>query len=243
MVERLKLPNEFLYHVAEVQPFTEHVSQIFLQPMSESVLAYEAGQYVQVIHHDLSLSPLSIACAPIANHTLEFHLFHPAAGKPKAQALQQLAYHKNEWRLSGPFGTCTVSRLHPTMPIIFLAHRTGFAPIKAIIEMLSQSSHCPPIHLYWGVNTRHDLYLTALVEKWATQLTDFVFTPVFIKEVDEHGQIHPHLLQETMLRDHDDFSRYQVYVSGPESLVRAVFLGGKQKGLQREFFYSDVFAG
>ena len=213
----------------------------FLRSVSQPVFSYAAGQYVEVVHKDRCVSPLSIACAPTALANLEFHLFHPVENH-KAQDLLRIAQAEKTWSLRGPYGSCTVNRLHPQKPIIFLARGTGFAPIKAVIEALFISpGRCPAIHLYWSVSRREDFYLTDLLEKWKTEFPNFIFTPVLTREFSPKAPAGSPLLHDIVLRDYLDLSAYQVYASGPRPLVNAAFYAFQKHGLQQTFFYSDVF--
>lgn len=230
----------FTYRITEVIPIAEHATQIFLQPIDATSFSYEAGQYVEIIHHQHA-SPLSIACAPNEKNILEFHLFHPVKN-PVARALLSIAHEKKIWTLQGPFGNCTLRRLSAEKPIIFLAQGTGFAPIKAIFEALLTSSLAfPAIHFYWSVANRQDIYLSDLLTSWQKQIANFTYTPVLTSGFSEKEKMNIHLLRDTILRDHPMMSDYQVYASGPKPLMQTTFLTFAQHGLQREFFYSDVF--
>lgn len=209
--------NEFCYRVLSTNTLLECVSQIRLQP-NDKPLIYEAGHYVNVLHHDGSVSPLSIACAPNNEGMLEFHLYHPRENL-YAQDLLRMANEEKEWKIQGPFGECTANRLKLDLPIIFLAYGTGFAPIKAVIESLPLQV---PMYLYWD----KDIYLPAQINEWNQRLPHFSFSAA---------------AYEAVLRDHSDLSGYQVYATGPRAYVHAAFHAFQQHGLQRENFFSDMF--
>jgi len=230
------LPDSYLYEVSSIQQLAGHVSQIFLRAITLPPLSYAAGQYVNVMHHNQSASPLSIACAPHVDGVLEFHLFHPPENH-QAEDLMRLAQNEKKWRITGPFGTCTAACLDLNMPVIFIARGTGFAPIKAVIEDLAWSWHYPPLHFYWSMPDLDHFYLMDLLEKWSAELPGFSFTPVFQDRDSEK----PDSLLEILLRGHLDFSTYQVYSSGSPRFVSAVCSEMRAHGLQKEFFYSDVY--
>ena len=227
--------EEYSFRVTHIQPLAGHVAQILLRPIHFPSISYEAGQYVHVLHQDQSISPLSIACAPNDKSILEFHLFHPAQNL-LAQDLMRLAREENIWRMTGPFGRCTISQLHHDRPIIFLARGTGFAPVKAMIEAFTRLPLYPAISFYWSVSQRSHLYMNELLEKWMIQIPDFSYTPVCM----DQDAANPVALLETVLRDHPDISRYQVYASGSQPFVYALFSELHYRGLEMEFFYSDV---
>lgn len=225
-----------LYRVIHVIPIVEHVSQVFIQPIHSDSLIYEAGQFVEVIH-DHHASPLSIACAPNDSGILEFHLFHPVKN-PVARAMLRMAHEEKTWSIKGPFGICTIKRLHPDKPIIFLAQGTGFAPIKAIIEAMTPPY--PNIHFYWSVPEQADIYLLDLLEKWQMEIPNFMFKPVFTSGFQDKEMMNIHLLKDTVLINHAPLNNFQVYASGPKPLVQAAFSIFVKHGLNEELFYSDV---
>lgn len=225
----------FTYSVIQLQPLAEHISQIILEPKNVSAsLSYEAGQYIEVLHADQHASPLSIACAPNTNQRLEFHLYHPHDNL-NAQNLLQMAQQQKEWHIRGPYGRCTTARLEKNKPIIFLAYGTAFAPVKAVIEGLLQTKDYPPMHIFWSGTRRSDIYMTHLLETWVNEVPDFMFTPVFIRDMSV-----PVALHELVLRDYTDLQSSQVYAAGPGHIIAKEFAALSAHGLVRERFYSDV---
>ncbi|VVC75059.1 CDP-6-deoxy-L-threo-D-glycero-4-hexulose-3-dehydrase reductase [Aquicella siphonis] len=232
------MSNTYFYEVIRIQTLVGEVSQIFLEPGSHLALSYEAGQYVNVLHRDQSASPLSIACAPFSSRVLEFHLFHPPENH-QARDLLQMGKKEKSWRLTGPFGDCTVGRLHPRKPLFFIARGTGFASVKAVIEALSQAQRRPPMHLYWSMPLRSEFYLENLLEQWAEEIDGFGCTLIS----RDHRAGKADSLCETLIHDWGDLSDCQIYASGSPSFVNAAFSILRDYGLQRSFFYSDVVSG
>lgn len=224
----------FFFHVTHIRSLSEHVSQIILHHENPSLLSYEAGQYMDIMHHDQSVSPLSIACAPRPDQALEFHLLHPMQ-KLKAQDLLRMAQQDKIWQMRGPFGSCTASRLRRDKPIIFLAHGTGFAPIKAVMEAFAESSsRFSSLYLYWNIVHQTDFYLLDLLAQWEKKF-NFSYQPIVSKDKNS--------MLDIVLHNHPEFSNIQMYVSAPRSLVSSAFALFSEHGLKREWFFSDVFEG
>lgn len=200
---------------------------------------YEAGQYVEVLHDDGMVSPLSIACAPRLDHTLTFHLYHPPENL-KAQALLAAAMHTKHWLMRGPFGTCTLSRLQQDLPIIFIAYGTGFAPIKAVLEALLTSVPAVRCAIYWVVADPAAFYAADLLAQWQMTHPSVTVHPIFHTQFADKAAVTTHLIA-TLREHHHNFVRQQVYVSGPRPLVVDLFDALSQHGLARHHFYSDVF--
>lgn len=230
----------YIYDIVRMEALTSQVTAIHLLP-STTALNYIAGQYVNVLHKDKRVSPLSIACSPKENHELEFQLYHPPENH-KAQDLLKIAREEKKWQLEGPFGTCTSTRIINTKPLILIARGSAFSPVKAIIEALFISSPDLPIHFYWSVATQEDFYLLPLIETWRSQFANFIFTPV-VSKIDDAtiSTTATNALPEIILRDHQDLSASQVYASGPRVLVHALFYALQKQGLQQAYFYSDMF--
>jgi CDP-4-dehydro-6-deoxyglucose reductase len=224
----------FPYKVTEVNSFNDQVSQIFLKPLTTAFCYYEAGQYVNVLHSDQIVSSLSVACAPRENKMLEFHLFHPLQNK-LAQELLHLALHEQRWQIKGPYGNCTVGKLHQTRPILFIARGTGFSPIKAVIEALTSRQTFPSMHLYWSMPKREHFYLLDLLNAWAKTVSQFTFTLQFFDQKKELN-----FLVKEIVDDFPSLTEHQVYVSGSQPFVSTLFSALLPLGLKRDFYYSDM---
>jgi CDP-4-dehydro-6-deoxyglucose reductase len=228
------LLNQFIYSVSEVVSLARHVSRLKLKPSSLSnTITYQAGQYIKVIHHNDDDSPLSIAAKPNAFQQIELHLSH-APKNQQAQDILAMVKADSVLSLTGPYGVCTRARLSLDRPLIFFVRGTGFAPVKALLEELSEMPQCPPLHLYWGVASQDDFYLPELIKAWEKQFADFRFTPMVSRSADQH-QLH-----HAVLQDYPDLSHMEVYASGGEEMVFSALEVFQQHGLEKGLFYSDM---
>ena len=233
--------SDKIYKVVEHQLLIPNVARVMLACKSPPGLQYEAGQYIKIIHPDQSTSPFSIANAPQPSGLLELHLLFLKENRKASDIFQQVKEGR-DFTLRGPYGSCTADRLSKDRPLIFIARSTGFSPVKAVIEALTQQENYPAIHLYWSVPGWRDLYLRDLIQTWMNQLRDFHFTAVLTREiVPEEKGVKYGSVPDLVLEDHPDLSAHQVYVSGPEKLVYSTFESFQKKGLPREWFFSDVF--
>ena len=187
-----------LYKIKQYRHLTPHVVQIFIQDEFLSPFIYQPGQYIKIFHPDQTLSPFSIANAPLMDGTLELHLFH-SKENTKAKEMMSLVREKKELIIRGPYGKCTANHLVLDRPILFLARGTGFAPIKAIVEALSKHERYPAMHLYWAVGGWRELYLYDLVERWVQTLNNFRFTAVLTREYLPDKESYASLVQFLML--------------------------------------------
>ena len=233
------MTNQFMYQVVECQLLSDSVSRVVLQASHAPHLVYQAGQYIKVLHRDDSVSPLSISCSPVKPGQIELHLSH-SLNNEQAQDILKMIGEEARLTLSGPFGSCTLSRFSLTQPIIFLAAGTGFAPVKSLVEALMKLENCPAMHLYWGGTVESELYMLELPQKWVSTIPNFSYTPV-LKNSEKTWTGKTGLLQEAVLQDYPELSGFQVYVSGPEKLVYSAFDKFQLNGLSKERFYSDMF--
>lgn len=227
--------KEWVVKVISCQRLSETVSKLLLHAPN---FKYQAGQYIQVVHDDKTVSPLSIACKPNEEHVLELHLSHAPQNTAALDILKIIA-EKNQLLLQGPLGTCTADKIQLDKPTIFLAGGTGFAPIKAVLEELFSKPNCPLLHLYWGAAKESELYLSSLPKLWSEEFKNFHFNFVLSRPGNEWEGIVGQL-PAIVLQDFPDMSDVQVYASGPEALVFAALELFRKNGLEREFFYSDL---
>lgn len=226
----------YLYSVIKLDSLAPEITQVILTP-EKNILAYHAGQYVAVSHLNHSTSYLSIACAPKINRQLEFQVHHPVINAAACDLIN-IAKEKQQWLLQGPYGHCSAEKLYSHKPIIFIARNTGFASIKAVIEVLVQRKNFLPINFYWCVPSEREIYLPELITRWTKEGINF--TPIYTKIFPDHLLANQYLIKEIQ-KDHSNISSYQIYVSGPKKFVANIYQALKVVGLRTENFFSDLF--
>lgn len=226
--------------VLRCQELSGQVFLVLLEQPSVEPLQYKAGQYIEILHRDMSPKPFSIANAPLGNNFIELHIRHTADNPFTTQVLADIQ-NEGELRIAGPYGT-SIYNAEPLYPIIMLAGGTGFAPFKALIEEAMAKGFTRPMHLYWGVRQPDDFYMHELLQRWEKNVSHFHYTPV-LSETDYHGdwQGKVGLVHEIVLADHEDLKHFQVYASGPPEMVYAAQKAFLAHGLNNAYFYSDIF--
>lgn len=228
-----------MHSVIECRLLTKSISKIVLQNSQGSFFAYQAGQYLNVVHHDLVFSPLSIACAPNTDNRIELHLAHPNENKLALDILR-MAQQEKKLTIEGPHGICTAQSLQLDKPIIFLARGTGFAPIKAVIESLQHQKNLPAMHLYWSAACEDDLYLQDLAYDWVKNVNSFSFTPI-LSRVNSNWKGRVGKLQDVIVADYPDLSGYQIFASAPFDVIHEAWNVFLQHHLSRANYFSDMF--
>ena len=121
-----------------------------------------------------------------------------------------------------------------------IAGGTGFAPIKALIEHFRHLGTRRPITLYWGARTPRDLYLRALPECWMRDDPSLRFVPV-LSDAENTGGLRHGLVHEALLEDHADLSAFDLYMSGPPTMIDAGRRAFVDAGLPEDRLFYDSF--
>ena len=119
-------------------------------------LHFLAGQYVDVLLRDGRRRAFSIASAPSQPDELELHIRLVPGGSFSSHVFGPLR-ERSLLRINGPLGSFYLRR-NQGRPIILVAGGTGFAPVKSMLEDAMARGLTAPVHLYWGVRARRDLY-------------------------------------------------------------------------------------
>ncbi len=221
------------------------VAILKLQLPASERFQFLAGQYLEFLLKDGQRRAYSIANAPDQEGPLELHIRHLPGGlftdfvfSTKEPALKE----KDILRFEGPLGSFFL-REDSKKPIIFVAAGTGFAPIKSIIEQMRTKKIQRPIALYWGGRRPSDLYMNALCEAWAKDLSDFQYIPVISDAAPEDGWSgRSGFVHQAVMADHPDLKDFQIYACGAPVMVNAARQDFLSKcHLPEEEFFADSF--
>jgi len=219
----------------------DDVVRLYLKLPDGERMQFLAGQYVDILLKDGRRRSFSIANAPHDDAYIELHIRHVEGGDFTGYVCDELM-EKDILRIDGPHGNFFL-REKNHRPMIFVAGGTGFAPIKGIIEHILAENLDLPMHLYWGVRDKKDLYLASLAERWTKHIPKFHFVPVFSQPSDDvpedmrRGYVHEAILEDFP----QGFANFDVYASGPPVMVQAVFDAFSKHGLSEENYFSDAF--
>jgi len=234
-VSKFEMPQAKMHpcRISSLEPLSTDVIKVTLRLPPNNQLQYYAGQYIDVIKGDIRRS-YSVANAHTKDGQIELHIKRFNGGKMSEYWFEQ-AKVNDLLRLNGPLGTFFL-RDYSGKDLIFLATGTGFAPVKAILEGLSQakSEDLPrSIRVYWGGRKASDLY----------SLTPDIGFPYIFKRVlsrgadgDAQGYV-----QNVCLSDVADFQNAQVFACGANAMIEDARSLLVKAGLQEAEFYSDAF--
>ncbi|MFQ5644779.1 MAG: CDP-6-deoxy-delta-3,4-glucoseen reductase [Thiogranum sp.] len=208
-------------------------------PESER-LQFLAGQYVEFILKDGRRRAFSIANAPHHDEYLEMHIRHVPGGSFTGHVFEGMR-NRALLRIEGPLGSFYL-REESRRPILMMAGGTGFAPLKGMLEHAFHIGVDRPVHLFWGVRARRDLYMHDVAREWEKQFPNFTYTPVLSKpdQADRwqgaSGQLH-----ETLTGCYPDLGEFDIYMSGPPAMIEAATPALVAQGAHLDHIYSDAF--
>jgi CDP-4-dehydro-6-deoxyglucose reductase len=224
--------------IDRIERLNEDVIRLYLKLPEGERLQFLAGQYLNFILPDGSKRAFSIANAPHDDEFIELHIRHVAGGTFTDMLFDGMQ-EKTILRIEAPLGSYFL-REESDRPIILMGGGTGFAPIKGIIEHAFKIGIARPMHLYWGVRSRADLYMPDLPEAWAAEHANFRYTPV-LSEPDADWRGATGWVHERVIGDYPELSAHEVYMSGPPPMIEAGRDAFLAHGLPGEDLYSDSF--
>ncbi len=226
--------------VKEKTQLNHDVILIKLQLPKTERLQFFAGQYINFLLKNGSHRSFSLANAPHDDEFIELHIRHIPDGKFTSEVFEEMK-EKDMMRIEGPLGSFYL-REDSQRPIILMAGGTGFAPIKGMIEHALKVGCTQPIHLYWGVRAKEDLYMHDLAESWTKQNPLIRYTPVLSDAKEEdHWSGRTGLVHAAIMEDYPDLSQYEIYGSGAPAMVYAGRDEFVKNGLDLDHYYSDAF--
>jgi CDP-4-dehydro-6-deoxyglucose reductase len=220
------------------EQLSHDVVRLYLKQPEGQRLQFLAGQYLDIILKDGRKRAFSIANAPHDDAFIELHIRHIEGGQFTDHVFSAME-EKEILRIQAPLGRFTL-REESERPLIFIAGGTGFAPIKGMIEHAFHVGIRRPMHLYWGVRSRRDLYLPELAAQWAAVHPGFRFVPV-LSEPDADWEGRSGFVHQAVVEDHPTMSGFDVYMAGPPVMVQAGRKAFEDAGLGLEHMFSDAF--
>ncbi len=226
--------------VVGMERLAEEVMRVQIELPEGQRIAFNAGQYINILLEDGERRAFSFANPPHENGAIELHVRRIPGGRFTGHVFERMQLG-DTLRFEGPLGSFTLN--DSVRPILFVAGATGFAPVKSIVEDAFHRGLQRPMRLYWGVRRRRDLYMLELAERWQREHGNFQVVPVLSHpEPDVHWEGRTGLVHEAMLQDFGDLTGYEVYVCGSLRMVEAAVPAFIASGLSQDACFSDAFA-
>lgn len=203
-------------------------------------LQFFAGQYINFLLKNGKHRSFSLANAPHDDEFIELHIRHVPGGEFTGEVLHEMK-EKDMMRIEGPFGTFFL-REESERPVIIMVGGTGFAPAKSMIEHALKIGLQRPIHLYWGVRAKEDLYMDQLAQSWTKQNPLIRYTSVLSDPQEEDNWTgRTGFVHDAIMQDYPDLSGHEIYGSGPPVMVYAGRDEFVKNKLDLDHYFSDAF--
>lgn len=224
----------------KIEHLAHDVIRIYLKMPSTERMQFLAGQYIDVLIKDHEPRAFSIANAPHDDEFIELHIRYVEGGLFTDRVFHHMK-EKVMLRVKGPLGTFFL-REDTQRPAILIGGGTGFAPLKGILEHAFKTGINRPLHLFWGVRAKRDLYLDTLPTKWLQQHRNFSYTPVLSEPLDEDNWTgETGFITDAVIRQYPRLEDHDIYMSGPPIMVETGHKLFSQHGLDETRFFSDSF--
>ncbi|SMN10683.1 CDP-6-deoxy-delta-3,4-glucoseen reductase-like [uncultured Candidatus Thioglobus sp.] len=223
--------------VESIEHLNHDVAKVMLKIPDSASLQYLAGQYLDLIHPDFEPRAFSIANAPTNSAMIELHIRLIENGKFTHFIFNKLE-EKSLLKIEGPKGDFFF-REDSKKPVILIAGGTGFGPIKSIVEHAIFTKLNRKIYIYWGVRDEVDMYMD-LPQQWAQENENISFVLV-LSEPHGDWQGKTGFVHDSVLKDFDDLTGYEVYACGPPAMVKSAATTFVGHGMIKDNFFSDAF--
>jgi len=226
--------------VEALQQLSRDVMGMDLRLPAVEPLAFQPGQYIDLILEDGRRRSFSIASSPSSDRLLQLHVRRVPDGEFTGRVFEQLQVG-SVLRLEGPFGVFCLDA-GSDRPWLMVAGGTGYAPIQSMLEWALETKQSRSIRLFWGVRSQQDLYARDRLDSLRTQLPDFQWTPVLSESEDgDRWRGARGLVHEAALEEFETLSGLDIYVAGPPALVAAARQHFARAGAEPGFVHFDAF--
>ncbi|CAN7253912.1 2Fe-2S iron-sulfur cluster-binding protein [Pseudoduganella sp. LjRoot289] len=236
-------PDEVVTHPARIikatvlaiEEMTHDIRRLRLKPAKP--LDFSPGQYATLQFGPELVRPYSMANVP-GSEELEFHVRLVPDGRVTGHIDRVLAVG-DAVRVSGPLGTAYLRRKHEG-PMLCVAGGTGLAPVLSIVRAALAAGMAQPIHLYFGVRTRRDVYGLAWLEQLRERHAN-LHLHVVVSTGNDDPQWRGGVVTDAVSHDWDSLAGWRAYLCGAPPMVEAAALLAKKKGVLPEHVYADAF--
>lgn len=228
-------PRTFPCRIHTLEKLATDVMKVVLRLPPRQILEYRPGQYIDVIGPNAVRRSYSLANAPLLGGLIELHVREVPGGVMSHYWFED-AKANDLLRLHGPLGTFFMRETKDDH-LIFLATGTGMAPIKALLEGLSQSRAMEhsSVHVFWGGRTQPDLYWQPVEVGNA-----YSYTPV-LSRADHTWAGARGYVQDALLAKNIELERARVYACGSPAMIESARNLLLVRGLSSDRFHSDAF--
>lgn len=215
------------------------VMAVFLRLPAVEALHHRAGQYLDIMLSEGRRRSFSIASAPADGPLVELHVRRASTSGFTAQLFDVLRPGAL-LRIEGPLGQFWL-RAESPRPTLMVGGGTGYAPLRAMLRQMIAIGDRRPVTLYWGSRDLDGLYEHAWLQDLERNRPGFRYCPVLSEPQPDAASARSGPVHAAVLADHPDLSAFEVYASGPPSMIETIREQFPAAGLPREQLHFDSF--
>lgn len=216
------------------------VMQLELKLPESQRMQFLAGQYIEVLLKGGKRRAFSIANAPHQDEFIILQIRHVPDGYFSGHVFEEMK-EKALLRIEGPFGGFCLNE-ESDRPIIMIGGGTGYAPLNGMLEHAHSLEMKNDIHLFNGVRAMRDVYMQEQVDALQAKMANLKSTIVLSDPEDaDDWQGATGFVHEEVVKQFNDLSGFDIYMSGPPPMVNAAKTAFMEKGASEDHMYSDAF--
>jgi CDP-4-dehydro-6-deoxyglucose reductase, E3 len=226
--------------IERMEPLAPGVMAVFLRLPAAETFNFVAGQYLDIMLPQNRRRSFSIANPPHDAQFIELHIRRVAGGEFTQQLFAGMK-EKTLLRIEGPLGQFWF-REESSRPALLIGGGTGYAPLRAMLRHLLERGDRRALHLYWGAQTRADLYEDEMLLDLTRRFPNLAYTPVLSSpDALDQWEGRTGWVHEAAFEDHAQLASYDVYASGPPVMVEAIRHQSLTRGLPPDQLFFDSF--
>ena len=226
--------------VNKLTKLSHDVMQLELKLPESQRMQFLAGQYIEVLLKGGKRRAFSIANAPHQDEFIILQIRHVPDGYFSGHVFEEMK-EKALLRIEGPFGGFSLNE-ESDRPIIMIGGGTGYAPLNGMLEHAHSLEMKNDIHLFNGVRAKRDVYMQDQINALQEKMLNLKSTVVLSDPEDaDDWQGATGFVHEEVLKQFDDLSGFDIYMSGPPPMVNAAKAAFMEKGATEDHMFSDAF--
>lgn len=228
--------------IASSAPLTHDILEIRVR-LDEPLPHYLAGQYAEISISGIARPrSYSFARAPETEEKgyVSFFVRHVPGGEMTGW-LHARDRTGERVTVSGPFGSFYLRE--SACPMLCIAGGSGMAPVKALLEHLSNRGFNRQVIYLFGARTQRDLFCLEDMQRIkAIANGKFRFIPVLSQEPEVSGwQGARGMVTEHIVRQNVDLASCQAYLCGPPPMIDAAIDMLTRSGVAQSNIFFDKF--
>ena len=202
--------------VRSVKVVNDNVALVHLKTPRTNRLRFLAGQHVQLGGSGNPKAIHAIGSCPCDDMNLHFQIPLNRDCDLSDHVFNTLK-HGDSIEINGPHGDFILDEDSPR-PLVFIAWRSGFAPIRSLVEHAMALEVAESMHLVWIAENKEDRFLDNLCRSWADALDDFYYVPVDAGLGDARTDSHNRIIGQLQINA-ENLAGHDFYIAGNEALL------------------------